>query len=749
MSAAAKRPRASRVGRISKIDQDSSHEDMVDEPPVEAHRPARVTAQAAHTKWAQIVPKPRRDVSSLQTAGERQTASKKSTTAKKKQPAGEVSLSKAAQVKRKRADSSAAKVNSSSGGGRNTAPQDVVPSRSLNTDSHKETERSSKKLKVAGASGALSKPTQKKVYRAARIDVDRSDSEPADESRLASQAMSQSSKAITSARPAHSMSVSHLAEDALDEDGEEGDVDDELQEGAEDDEEAEHREVCDDFDAESLKYNMSQRVTFTAAGEHSTFKWRTVSQSGLCGVPLCSDTGIGNRHADNIGTMNELEAEGPPRFRSRGSRSSSVGSYPTEPPTTDDTDVVMDEEVESEDDDVNPPSRNNNTSSYAVSRGAAKYIKDSDDDSDVVDETGPALAQTVSKKLTKKQQEKLKSEMPIIRPSASKIKVAKHHRHTGREDDDDRWMPRTCIVINCKSRSVTMDIKPQSALMEQVIHNSYTVGDRMMAFGFEDPVDYASFDDLQEMTNPMDKAGLEDIALEALISASDKLGYTGQGDVSERLEKGSYSDYVKPLTAYVSHRLGLFRTAIKRAVTPSVEHAYQSMSQTAGNHDVPGGDALLQNMNYIYPWTLSDGFDRRSLYENSLVKPAVHAAFFMHMQYLGTGLQNGGTYASSLSSAPSEYEIPLTMMALAMTAVESVISDRKLGLSKASDFSATSAPAYQAHMMQLTAFRLERPKRYHRVMHDVFAAVTVGHAMHPGMHPGNAAKIDWSDIPDE
>ncbi|KAH9929369.1 uncharacterized protein B0H18DRAFT_1117412 [Fomitopsis serialis] len=638
------------------------------------------------------------------------------TQSKKKQSDVEVtsSTSKAAKAKRKREDSAVAKVNSTNSGGRNAGARDAMPPKSLNIDSHAETERSSKKLKVAGAlRPPESEPTRKKAHRAARIDVDHSDSEPADESPLASQTKSQTSKAITPARVVRSTSASRLAEETFDDDGEEefDDVDGELQGG--DDEEAEHREVCDDFDAE--------RVTFTAAGNQGA---------------------TGNNFS--------ATSASPPRFHSRGSRSSSVGSYPTEPPTTDDADVVVDEpeEVESEDDDDDPPSRNSKTSRYAVSRRTVKYIEDSDDDLDMVNESGPAVSRNVSKQLTKKQQEKLKSEMPIIRPSASKVKVAKRPRHVRREDDNGRWRSRTHIIVNYKSRSVTMDIKPQSALMGQVIHNSYVIGDRMMAFGFENPVDYASLDDIQEMTNPMDKAGLEDIALEALICSSDKLGYTGQGDVSERLEKGSYDDYVRPITAYVSHRLGLFRTAIKRAVTPSVEHAYQSMIQPVNNHNAPGGDILLQNMNYIYPWTLSDGFDYRSPYENSLIKPAVRAAFFTNVQYLSTGLKNGGTFASSLSSAPSEYEIPPTMMALAMTAVESVISDNKLGLSKASDFSATSIPAYEAHMTRLTAFRHERPKRYHRVMHDVFTAVTVGHAMHPGIQNGNAA-INWSDIPDE
>lgn len=55
--------------------------------------------------------------------------------------------------------------------------------------------------------------------------------------------------------------------------------------------------------------------------------------------------------------------------------------------------------------------------------------------------------------------------------------------------------------------------------------------------------------------------------------------------------------------------------------------------------------------------------------------------------------------------------------------VEAVLSDHNLSLTK-SDFGATSAPAYRAHMVRLADFRHALSKRYHRVMHDLFKAAT-------------------------
>ncbi|KAH9828977.1 uncharacterized protein C8Q71DRAFT_792233 [Rhodofomes roseus] len=293
-----------------------------------------------------------------------------------------------------------------------------------------------------------------------------------------------------------------------------------------------------------------------------------------------------------------------------------------------------------------------------------------------------------------------------------------------------------------------MDIKPQSSVIQKVIHHSYAIGDCIMVFGSSYSISNAP--DLDFVTSKhtvMEKAGLDAVALTALIRAAEMLGYDDDFDIADRLERGSHDDYTKPLTNYVAHRLSLFRSAVKRAVTPPVNYAYDLGRVTRGSSPSPSSGSLLQDMNYIYPWSATNGFDRRAPYENTAIQEALRAAFFTQQQYHHVGLQNSNQFKSSMEDAPSELEIPAEMLSLAMTAVESVISDHNLNLIKPTDFNATSSSAYRAHLVRLTDFRRARPKRYHRVMHSLFVAATTGHAMHPGANNGEA--IDWAGIPDE
>ncbi|TFY64161.1 hypothetical protein EVJ58_g2807 [Rhodofomes roseus] len=553
------------------------------------------------------------------------------------------------------------------------------------SEDHNETEQQPQKKAKVG-NPRPAKINDKRPYKAAVINESDSDSPPPSQLQSRPRASNPQTAAIT--HPLES------TEDTMDDDGEDGAShgnlnDKHVDEMSDDELVEEQREQCDDFEAE--------RVTI-----------------------------------------------------SKGFGSQPVPDLQDEPPTTD-NDAIMVNEEEDE------PSLQ---SDYYDRQRDASPPHLSDDELD--EDESLVVSSRGQRQLTEKQRAKLKTEVPVIRrvKAATKATVQSQGRNTKAHStataadnsaDDDTWHPRTRIDIIENPQSVKINLRAQDDVMKQVIRYSYNIGDRMVVFGRED--DRKSNTDLQMLTKlltPMDKAGLDRMALEALIQAADALGYTGEHDIADRLERGSYKLYIRPLTVYVAHRLGQCRTAIKRAVTPCAEHMFQLVNDSADGVDaVPDKVAFLKETCYIYPWTLAGGFDRRALYEGPIVKSAVRSAFFGNTVYLGVGLQNIALCPSSMRSVPLEYEVPPEMVALAMTAVESVITDVHLKLVRGSEFGASSAPVYREHMIRLAELRQQRPKRYHRVMHEIFEAAIGGHGLNAvGIRIGGS-DIDWNAIPDE
>ncbi|KAH9905101.1 uncharacterized protein B0H18DRAFT_1132188, partial [Fomitopsis serialis] len=368
-------------------------------------------------------------------------------------------------------------------------------------------------------------------------------------------------------------------------------------------------------------------------------------------------------------------------------------------------------------------------------------------DEEGVEEARFEVSTKVPRQLTEKQRKKFKQEMPEIRrPVTTAILTEGGVDGTS---DNMVWMARTEIDVIQGKRSINMQMKDQNAIMQQVLHRAFEIGDRIIAFGSDDEsvlsMDFAA---LHGIITPFEKDGMDGIALRAMIEAAEQLGYDGDGDIAQRLELGSTRNYIRPL---VSHRLGLFRSAIKKAVTPTVEHTFRLGLGDEPADGIPSKAALLKETSYIYPWdAMGLAFNQSAPYESSIIKQAIRASFFVSAQYVKVGLLNGKSFVSSYTAAPSESEIPPTMLALCMTAVESIISDHQLKLAKASDFNATNAEIYRDHLVRLVGLRRQRPKRYHRIMHELFTAVTSGHTLQ-GVLQGtsNGAGVDWSHIPDE
>lgn len=139
--------------------------------------------------------------------------------------------------------------------------------------------------------------------------------------------------------------------------------------------------------------------------------------------------------------------------------------------------------------------------------------------------------------------------MPEIRKLSAK--AVRSGRVNDMNDQSIKWMPHTEIALKTGGGRVKkINSKPQTTMISQLLHHSYPISDCYLVFGgLEDKS--IEFSELKTMETPMQKDHVNKIVFKALVEATEKLGYDGEGDIADRLERGSYNDYTKPLMAYV------------------------------------------------------------------------------------------------------------------------------------------------------------------------------------------------------
>jgi hypothetical protein len=115
------------------------------------------------------------------------------------------------------------------------------------------------------------------------------------------------------------------------------------------------------------------------------------------------------------------------------------------------------------------------------------------------------------------------------------------------------WLSCTKIVL----KSGRINIKAQSKYIQALLRLAIDLGERYIFLG--PPGDDAiTVNEASNMTTPFSVTGLHSIAFTALVSAAQQLTYVDEGDVYDRLQKGSEL-YVKPLRTHVSDVVRFFQ----------------------------------------------------------------------------------------------------------------------------------------------------------------------------------------------
>ena len=120
------------------------------------------------------------------------------------------------------------------------------------------------------------------------------------------------------------------------------------------------------------------------------------------------------------------------------------------------------------------------------------------------------------------------------------------------------WKTRTDIVLTKGGSGTKLNMGSQNSTMRDVLRESFEIGRRYLAFGIPGD-EKVMVEEVANLLTPMAPAGLNRLCLRALIAAAEGLGFEGEFDVADRLERGSEKQYISPLVNHVrSYPLMLF-----------------------------------------------------------------------------------------------------------------------------------------------------------------------------------------------
>ncbi|KAI0765852.1 hypothetical protein BD413DRAFT_481671, partial [Trametes elegans] len=327
---------------------------------------------------------------------------------------------------------------------------------------------------------------------------------------------------------------------------------------------------------------------------------------------------------------------------------------------------------------------------------------------------------------------KLGAEMPVVREAKDRTKLppasrksrmapvrldAENSESDLSDHDEFDWKPRTTISRGLKPSSASkweVQIKPVSKEMKAVMRNSFGRAELLIAIGDPDGSQYLDITDIQNLTTPFERAGVENICRAALIASAEQLGYDGELD-------------------------------IKDAATT----AYASVVNLTGLTAAQAGK-LHEGGNVLYPQRPNGDYNYGRPFHGLGIAEVAQAVFFKSANSIG--MQELKNFQSLLASAPGELEIPEVMLAMTACAISAVIYDRSNppANGKPAEFSGPALEGtFRSFLTILANLRVKEPVPYHDLMHDICMRASGGRAVN---HHGDASqsdivnRVDWANI---
>ncbi|KAJ3781292.1 hypothetical protein GGU10DRAFT_379682 [Lentinula aff. detonsa] len=248
--------------------------------------------------------------------------------------------------------------------------------------------------------------------------------------------------------------------------------------------------------------------------------------------------------------------------------------------------------------------------------------------------------------------------------------------------------------------------------------------------------------------SPVGPSGLKQIAFAALDEVANKEGYDGQGDVCHRLAEGDHNSYMKPLIAYVSHRVGLDRSQLKD-LSAVVLNAF-GLSRQSGAGPATN---LIQKCTYFYP--VIDGvldetrrYDYQRPFEHPVFSAFISAAFFSTSTYSNIVREQCNLFRCSLHEYDKQHEneVPKAMVAWASVVIHACLQDFASGV-KESFPSKEVDGIWHLSISLLDGIEKANRRKFHKLMWNFYwDAIGQPLTNHSITNQQAYDKVDWSAI---
>ncbi|KAI0822412.1 hypothetical protein BC628DRAFT_1417744 [Trametes gibbosa] len=336
---------------------------------------------------------------------------------------------------------------------------------------------------------------------------------------------------------------------------------------------------------------------------------------------------------------------------------------------------------------------------------------------------------------------KLQQEAPVILHGRTLHKQPKETSEA--KPNDSLWMACTDISsgLTRVGRTCNVNILGIQEPMASILRLAISLAEAHIVFGIPDIADRHD-----PPYTPFELTGLAQFSIDALIMAAEQKGYDGEYNIAHRLEAGSEAEYILPLSNYVTGRSRTYRAKIKEAasnVVPSV----LKYDSTTPQEEI---QVYASSNNFLYPRLPNNKFDYSQPFGSPTIVEVIKAAFFTPKQYHRTGILLADKCVSSIASAADKREVPLTMLALAATAIEAVLAEWVD--QRQNDFAVSVQTPYKEHLTTAADFLVKRPIAYHALAHKIYNIAAKGRisgvqAIAPSTTRGSA-HIDWDNIPE-
>ncbi|THU89882.1 hypothetical protein K435DRAFT_802403 [Dendrothele bispora CBS 962.96] len=340
-----------------------------------------------------------------------------------------------------------------------------------------------------------------------------------------------------------------------------------------------------------------------------------------------------------------------------------------------------------------------------------------------------------TKAISGKTAKKLRDELPLVsnkglptsKAAANKVKTTEAPKPAEFEaSDDDEWGLRTNIILEPhkdSTRSFKLALKGQNSDIRAVVDRARILGVVKLV---SDPKEC-----------PVSK-NLKAIALASLIDAAENLGYDGQGDIADRLERGDILKYIKPLVKYTASRISLERKMLKLPVS--------TVLTALGLDNSPEGIAtaaeLVRNGDYIYPKNSAGDYDYQSPFTNTVIHKYISDMFFGNNKLARVfDPFRKDLFVSSRSdhaTAKLELEVPKAMVATVACAIHAILLDHSL--STAMKFPPVGLHRqWSGYIDLLKEMEAKNKNRAHKTLHDIY--LKASHSIAPATHGLSGAQI--------